>query len=132
MVKINFDDNQPIYQQIAEMIEDDILIGVYKEEDQITSTTEFSKILQINPATANKGINLLIDEGILYKKRGLGTFVVPGAREMVLTKRRNAFYKDYILQLLEEAQKIQLKPGDVIEMIKKEQEVNGHEDSIRM
>ena len=72
-----------IYQQIAQTIEDDILRGVYQEEEQVPSTNELSRAYRINPATAGKGLNLLVAEGILYKRRGLGMFVAPGAAERV-------------------------------------------------
>ena len=81
-----------LYQQIAQTIEDDILRGVYQEEEQVPSTNELARAYHINPATAAKGLNLLTAEGILYKRRGLGMFVSPGAAEAVRQKRRAAFY----------------------------------------
>ena len=72
-----------IYLQIARMLEDDILRGVYKEEEGVPSTNELSRGYSINPATAAKGLNLLVDEGVLYKRRGIGMFVSKGANEKV-------------------------------------------------
>ncbi|HHW73530.1 MAG TPA: GntR family transcriptional regulator, partial [Firmicutes bacterium] len=66
-MRLDFDSEQPIYIQLAEAIEDDILKGILPEETQVPSTTELSVMLKINPATARKGVNLLVDEGILYK-----------------------------------------------------------------
>jgi GntR family transcriptional regulator len=117
-VKINFDDGQPIFQQIAEMIEDDILNGTYSEEDQIISMSQFSRTFQINPATAVKGIALLVNEGILYKKRGLGMYVAAGAKKTIMNKRRSRFLNELVLKLLDEADKLELTSDDVIEMIK--------------
>ena len=71
-------DQGAIYLQIAHMIEDDILRGIYREEEQVPSTNELARALRINPATAAKGINLLVEQGILYKRRGIGMFVAPG------------------------------------------------------
>lgn len=71
-------DQSLIYLQIAQMLEDDILRGVYREEEQVPSTNELSRVYHINPATAAKGLNLLSAEGILYKRRGIGMFVAPG------------------------------------------------------
>ena len=85
-----------IYLQIAQMLEDDILRGVYQEEEQVPSTNELARAYNINPATAAKGINLLVSDGILYKRRGIGMFVSPGAGEKVKDKRRAAFYDGYI------------------------------------
>ncbi|GAB6989638.1 GntR family transcriptional regulator [Paenibacillus pini] len=88
-MRTNFDDGLPIFQQIAEMFEDDILTGVYNEEEEVISTTQFAITFQINPATAVKGIALLVNEGVLYKKIGLGMYVVAkGAKLIVMKKRR--------------------------------------------
>lgn len=111
------DQNKTIYLQIAETIEDDILKGLIQEEEQVPSTNQFAKLLQINPATAAKGINLLVDEGILYKKRGIGMFVSEGAKTMVLEKRREEFIKDVLPQLLEEAKTLHITNSELIRMI---------------
>jgi DNA-binding transcriptional regulator YhcF (GntR family) len=117
-MKATFDDGQPIFQQIADMIEDDILNGTYEEEDQIISMSQFSRTFQINPATAVKGIALLVNEGILYKKRGLGMYVATGAKKLIKSKRRDRFLNDLVTKLLDEADKLELSADDVIEMIK--------------
>ncbi|WP_248929530.1 GntR family transcriptional regulator [Paenibacillus hamazuiensis] len=116
-MKINFDEGQPIFQQVAEMIEDDILSETYKEEDQVMSVSQFVKTFEINPATVVKGINLLVMEGILYKKRGLGMFVAKEAKERIMNKRRKRFYTDYVMKMLDEANKLQLTKEDVVKMI---------------
>ncbi|MFS1514470.1 GntR family transcriptional regulator [Chengkuizengella sp. SCS-71B] len=120
ILKASFDDGQPIFLQIAEMIEDDILNQTYEIDDQVMSTTAFAKTFQINPATAVKGINLLVEEGILFKRRGLGMFVAEGAVEKILKKRRDSFYSQYVQKMLNEAKKINLTTDDVIKLIKNE------------
>ena len=80
-MNINFDSEKPIFLQIADLISDAILSGAFDEESQIPSITEFSVNYKINPATALKGINILVDSGIVYKKRGLGMLVATGAVE---------------------------------------------------
>ncbi|CAM3534645.1 GntR family transcriptional regulator [Marinicrinis lubricantis] len=117
-MKIRFDSTQPIFQQIAEMIEDDILNGTYDSDEQIISVAQFSGTFQINPATVVKGIGLLVNEGILYKKRGLGMFVAAGAKDMIKSKRREKFDNELVTKLLEEAKKLDITTQDVIEMIK--------------
>ncbi|MDO3409397.1 GntR family transcriptional regulator [Saccharibacillus sp. CPCC 101409] len=117
---IHFDENRPIFQQIAERVEDDILNGTYGEEDQIVSTTQFSRMFQINPATVVKGFALLVNEDIIYKKRGLGMYVAAGAKEKIMGKRRKRFYNDLVVKLLEEAEKLQLTKEDVVAMIQQE------------
>ena len=106
-----------IYLQIAEMIETDILRDILLEEERVTSTNELAKLYAINPATAAKGVNILVDEGVLYKKRGIGMFVSAGAKEAILSRRKNEFYDNYVKKLLEEAASIGLGKEEVIQLI---------------
>ena len=119
-MKIEFDDVRPIFVQIAEQIEDGILSGVFPEETQIPSTTEISVTYKLNPATALKGINILVDEEIVYKKRGLGMFVSTGAVKVIRAKRKEQFFDNYIRRLTEEAMKLQLSKSEILEMIERE------------
>ena len=118
-MKIEFEDERPIFVQIAEQIEDGILSGAFPEESQIPSTTEISVNYRINPATALKGINLLVDSGIVYKKRGVGMFVSEGAAEVIREKRKEEFFDRYIIRLAEEARKLSLTKKDVEDMIER-------------
>lgn len=118
-MRLDFASDKPIYLQLAEAIEDDILKGIFEENAQVASTTELAVSLRINPATAGKGLNLLVDEGILFKKRGVGMFVAVGAREMILQKRKETFYQDYVMKLLDEARKINISIEEVIAMIER-------------
>lgn len=113
--------DKSIYIQIAEIIENEILSGNLKEEDQAPSTNQFAKAYQINPATARKGLNILVDEEILYKKRGLGMFVSPGAREKILKKRQRAFFKEILPEVIDEAKRLEISIDELIENIR------GHE-----
>ena len=106
-----------IYLQIAEMIETDILRDILLEEERVPSTNELAKLYAINPATAAKGVNILVDEGVLYKKRGIGMFVLAGAKEAILSRRKNEFYDNYVKKLLEEAASIGLGKEEVIQLI---------------
>lgn len=90
-MELDFNGEKPIFQQIAEGLEDGILSGAFPEEGQIPSITEFSVLYKINPATALKGINLLVEEGVVYKKRGVGMFVAQGAAERLRVKRKEGF-----------------------------------------
>lgn len=116
---LNFDSEQPIYIQLAEAIEDDVLKGILVEDTQIPSTTEISVALRINPATARKGVNLLVDEAILYKKRGVGMFVTVGAKKKVMHKRRAKFYESFVITLLDEAEKLNISQHELVEMIER-------------
>ena len=110
--------DKSIYLQLSEMIETDILRGILLEEERVPSTNELAKLYTINPATAAKGINLLVDEGILYKKRGIGMFVAKGAKEQIIARRRDAFYENYVKALLEEAKSLGISSDQLIEMIR--------------
>ena len=110
-------DQSLIYLQIAQMLEDDILRGVYREEEQVPSTNELARAYNINPATAAKGINLLVAGGILYKRRGIGMFVAPGAGEKVRDKRRAAFYEGYVRPLIREGRSLGLDEGALLDMV---------------
>ena len=119
-MNFSFTGDKPIYVEIAEQLEDAIFTDIYPEETQIPSTTELSVSLQINPATVLKGMNILVDEGIIYKKRGLGMFVCTGAIEKIRKKRQLNFRHDYILPLLSEAKKLGMDEGEIIRLIKEE------------
>ena len=111
-------DQTLIYLQIAGKIEDDILRGVYQEEEQVPSTNELSRLYRINPATAGKGLNLLAAEGILYKRRGLGMFVAPGAAARILEKRRAAFWDGYLRPMVREGRSLGLDEETLLAMVK--------------
>ncbi|CAM3727063.1 GntR family transcriptional regulator [Cohnella lubricantis] len=113
------DDSRPIFLQIAEKIENDIIEGVLPEESQVPSTNQFAAFYQINPATAAKGVNELVDQGILYKKRGIGMFVKEGSRSVLIEKRKALFYDQYVLSMLREAQKLGITNAEVADMIRK-------------
>lgn len=113
------DDGRPIFLQIAEKIENDIIEGRLPEESQVPSTNQFAAFYQINPATAAKGVNLLVDQDILYKKRGIGMFVASGAQAGLIEKRKQQFYDQYIVNMLNEAAKLGITPRQIAEMIQR-------------
>lgn len=115
-----FDEGKPLFVQIAEQIEDQILDGTYPEESQVPSTNELAAFLRINPATAGKGLNRLVDAGVLYKKRGIGMFVATGARQQLARDRRGAFTDEYIKPMLTEADNLGITADDLLDMIRKE------------
>ena len=106
-----------IYIQIKEMIEDDILRDVLLEEERVPSTNELARLYAINPAKAAKGVNLLVDEGILYKKRGIGMFVATGAKAQIQGKRREQFYDNYVKSLMAEAMSLGITKKELVAMI---------------
>ncbi len=112
-------EDKSIYLQISQMIETDILRGILLEEERVPSTNELAKLYTINPATAAKGINLLADRGILYKKRGIGMFVSTGATEQIRARRKQEFYDIRLAELLDEAQRLGITRDELIAQIGK-------------
>lgn len=111
------DDSKPIFIQLAEEIEGRILDGTYAEETQVPSTNEFAAFMRINPATAGKGLNRLVDSGVLYKRRGIGMFVSTGARASLVAERRQGFREQYVTPLLREAARLGIDSDEIIAMI---------------
>jgi DNA-binding transcriptional regulator YhcF (GntR family) len=106
--------------QIAERIENDIIAGAMPEESQVPSINEFAAFYRINPATALKGVTLLVDEGALYKKRGIGMFVASGAQERLVGKRREQFSAEFVRPLVSEATKLGITTAQLTDLIRKE------------
>ncbi|MGV8877242.1 MAG: GntR family transcriptional regulator [Rhodoglobus sp.] len=114
------DNDRPIFAQVAENIENDVISGALPEEGQVPSTNEIAAFYRINPATALKGVTMLVDEGILYKKRGIGMFVATGAQNQLIGARREKFSSEYVRPLLAEANKIGIDSTQLTQMIAKE------------
>lgn len=113
-----FDENSPIYRQIAEQIKNDIVSGALQEEEQVMSTNQYAAFYRINPATAQKGFQQLVEEGVLYKKRGIGMFVSEGARNVLLAERRECFFDGVMRPMLNEARTIGIPAEDIIARIR--------------
>jgi GntR family transcriptional regulator len=111
------DDGRPIFLQIAAQIETSIVDGTLPEEAQVPSTNELAAFHRINPATAAKGVNQLVDDGVLYKKRGIGMFVSPGAQAKLRQRRKDQFSEQYLQPLLAEAAKLGIRPAELKTMI---------------
>ena len=112
-----FDERSPIYRQIADQISADVLGGELAADEQVMSTNQYAAFYRINPATAAKAFQLLVDEGVLYKRRGLGLFVAVDAREKLRTRHREHFYADVIEPMLREAAAIGISRDDLISYI---------------
>ena len=113
------DDGRPIFLQIAELIENQVIDGSLVEGAQVPSINEVAAFHRINPATALKGISLLVDAGVLYKRRGIGMFVAEGARDRLLAERRERFAAEFVQPLIIEARALGLTTNHLIEMIRK-------------
>jgi DNA-binding transcriptional regulator YhcF (GntR family) len=106
-----FDDHSPIYRQIAEQIKSDILHGVLAEEEQVMSTNQYAAFYRINPATAAKAFQNLVDEGVLYKKRGIGMFVSEGA---LVSQHRERFFSEVLAPVVDEARTIGIPMDEIV------------------
>lgn len=109
-----FDERSPIYRQIAEHITQEILRGTLQEEEQVMSTNQYAAFYRINPATVAKGFQQLVDEGILYKKRGIGMFVQTGARELLRSRHQERFFADVVEPMVTEARTIGIPLEEII------------------
>jgi DNA-binding transcriptional regulator YhcF (GntR family) len=112
------EEGRALFLQIAEQVEDSIIGGMLGEDAQAPSTNELAAFYRINPATAAKGIGVLVDKGILYKRRGIGMFVAAGARATLLAERREAFASRFIDPLLLEARKLALGADELSTLIR--------------
>ena len=111
------DEGRPIFLQIAELIENSIIDGSLAEEGRVPSTNELAAFHRINPATAAKGVNQLVDDGTIHKRRGIGMFVSPGAQARLRARRREQFAQQYLRPLLTEARKLGVSVTDLKTMI---------------
>lgn len=96
---MNFKESKAIYLQIADRICDEILLGQYAEEARIPSVREYAAVVEVNANTAMRSFDYLQSQGVIYNKRGIGYFVAAGARELILSLRRETFLKDELDQV---------------------------------
>jgi DNA-binding transcriptional regulator YhcF (GntR family) len=115
-----FDERRPIYVQIADGIKDEVLSGALKEDEQVMSTNQYAAFYRINPATAAKGFQQLVDEGVLYKKRGIGMFVSPQARPALLARRRERFFAEVVEPMLAEARMIGIPVEEIVRRLRQD------------
>lgn len=116
-----------LYRRIAKTLEDGILSGAYRDSDPVPSTNQFARLYAINPATAARGVNELVEAGILYKKRGLGMYVCEGAREKLLEARRKQFERETLKTFLQEAGRLNISRETLVQWIEdyREEDING-------
>lgn len=112
-----FDQEGPVFRQLALKLAGDIIDGTYPEESPVPSATVFAEFYRMNPATASKGVNVLVDLGVLYKRRGIGMFVASGARDLLLKGRREEFQRSFLQPLLEEANVLGISRAELHHLI---------------
>jgi GntR family transcriptional regulator len=119
------DEGTPLFVQIAEQLADDIVDGQLAEGKRVPSTNELAAFYRINPATAAKGINMLVDDGVLEKRRGIGMFVAAGAREQLLAARRKLFAEQYVDPMVAEAGRLGIDSDTLVSLIRETSLSNG-------
>ncbi|WP_034992072.1 GntR family transcriptional regulator [Liquorilactobacillus vini] len=118
-MQFNFNSTEPIYLQVAEQITEAIFARLYVAGDQVPSTTEVSKKFHINPATILKGMNLLVAQGLIEKRRGIGMFVTADAYQKIVKDRKNKFYDQKIIGIVREAKKLGIAQAELINLIER-------------
>ncbi len=126
-MKLNTDGTKPLYVQISQWLETEILSGNIQKDEKIYSQYQLAEMFNINPATAAKGLNILADEGILYKRRGLGMFVSPRAKEKILKKRKNDTLRQLVWELVTESEHLGVEEEELFKMIREVKE-EGRDD----
>ncbi|MCD8480956.1 MAG: GntR family transcriptional regulator [Candidatus Cloacimonetes bacterium] len=109
-----FKDDVPIYLQLRQQIEEQILARALKEEDQVKSLRVLAAEYRINPITAGNAITALVSEGVLYQKRGIGIFVSQGARERIIQSRRGSFIRETLEPNLRLAKSYEIPKEEII------------------
>ena len=119
---VNLDSTTPIYIQIAEWLQHEIVAGRLQNDDKVYSQYQLAELFNVNPATAGKGLTILLEEQLLYKKRGLGMFVTPNAKDRILSKRRNEILTKMAQNLVVEAKRLLVSDEELLELIRRTQE----------
>lgn len=119
-----FDDRSPIYRQIADQVKADVVSGTLGGDEQVMSTNQYAAYYRINPATVAKAFQQLVDEQVLYKKRGIGMFVTPTARDALRARRRERFFSDVVDPMVAEAKAVGIPIDEVVARI---QQLEGRE-----
>ena len=109
----------PIYVQLAEWLENEILREQFKADEKMYSQYQLADLFTINPATAGKSLTILLDNNILYKKRGLGMFVTSEARNVILSKRKNEKLTTLVNGIVDEAERLEVPFDELIDMLKR-------------
>jgi GntR family transcriptional regulator len=109
-----FTDNQPIFQQIAERVGAMILSRVVGEGEALPSVRQIAADLSVNPLTVNRAYQSLVDLGVVESRRGMGMFVLPGARQRLLAHERQRFLSEEWPRLRARILALELDPANLL------------------
>ena len=112
------DEGAPLFSQIAERLSEEIADGALPEGERVPSTNELAAYYRINPATAAKGINVLIEDGLLEKRRGIGMFVAAGSRQRLVDTRRRQFAERYVEPMVAEAARLGIDDNALMVLVR--------------
>lgn len=97
---MDFDSNKPIYLQISDSLCERILCGEFPEDERIPSVREYGSSIGVNPNTVMRTYEYLTQDKIIYNKRGIGYFVCPGAKTVILEKQRKVFLEEELPEIV--------------------------------
>jgi len=129
---MNFKENNAIYLQIADRICDEIILGIYKDNERLPSVREYAALVEVNANTAMRSFDYLQSQEIIFNKRGIGYFVSPGAKDMILALRRETFLKEDLKDVFRQIYTLGINIEDIMEMYRKysnERKNENHENN---
>ncbi|MCI1832356.1 MAG: GntR family transcriptional regulator [Bifidobacterium sp.] len=118
-MRFDYSGATPLFRQVAEQIGDAMAAGSLAEGSQVPSTTEISTVYTINPATVLKGMNLLVTQGLLEKRRGIGMFVSAGAQEKMRSMQRDRLLNEQVVDVVEQAKRLGITAAQLTEVIER-------------
>lgn len=111
---MKFNEDRPIFEQIALLLEDRILSGTFSESERLPSARELAATLEVNPNTAARSLQLLSDMGLAYTERGAGYFVAPGAYEKIQVARRERFFNEELPRVFSMMQSLGIQFDELV------------------
>lgn len=111
---MNFDENKPIYLQIAENICERILSGELNQGNRIPSVREWAATIGVNPNTVARSYETLTERHVIYNQRGIGFFVSPDAKNTIMQDERKRFMEEELPAFLKKAELLGINIKNII------------------
>lgn len=113
-MQITWNDKDPIYRQLHDRVVEMILEGIYRDGDALPSVRQIASEHRINPITVSRAFQMLVEEDLVEKRRGLGMFVVDGAAEQLGHLERQKFLQEEWPRIREKMERLGLVPEDLL------------------